>query len=151
MTFWGPKANKGRLTTTTRNQDLYWTGRDPSQDRRQRPVHPGVGERQGPHWCTRGDVCEGCERCLTPSAWEHFRRIGEAQEAKNQLHLVVRFLERQAEEKLGLTRELYTHHCNHPKLDPPLSQLVEWRENPRQLLLQSLLGKPQPTGAPSDL
>jgi hypothetical protein len=55
---------------------------------------------------------------LTPSAWEHFWRIGEAQEAKNQLHQVVRFLERQAEEKLGLTRELYTHHCNLPNVIP---------------------------------
>ena len=97
---------------------MYGTGRDPSPDRREKPVHPGVKERQGPHGCTRGDVCEGFERCLTPSAWEHFRRIQEAHKAKSQLHRVTRFLEKQAEEKLKLTQELYTHHCNHPNVIP---------------------------------
>ena len=63
-------------------------------------------------------MCEGCERCLTPSAWEHFRRVKEAHEAKNQVHRVTRFLGQQAEEKVKLTSELYTHHCNHPNVIP---------------------------------
>ena len=48
-------------------------------------------------------MCEGCERCLTPSAWEHFERVKEAHEAKNQVHRVTRFLGQQAEEKVKLT------------------------------------------------
>ena len=65
-------------------------------------------------------MCEGCERCLTPSAWEYFRRVKEAHEAKNQVHRVTRFLGQQAlaEEKVKLTSELYTHHCNHPNVIP---------------------------------
>ena len=43
--------------------------------------------------CPRGDVCEGCERCLTPTAWRHFLRLREAREANSHLTLVIRFLQ----------------------------------------------------------
>ncbi len=89
--------------------DLYWTG-SPSQDRMQWPVHPGVREHQGPHWCNQGEVCEGCER--------HFLRHREVCEARNHLNLVIEFLKQQAEGKLGLARAVLTHHCNHPNVIP---------------------------------
>ncbi len=63
-------------------------------------------------------MCEGCEKCLTPSAWEHFRRVEEARKAKNHLHRLVHFLQQQAEDKLKLTVEVLTHHCNHPNVIP---------------------------------
>ncbi len=91
-----------------------------------------------------------CERCLTPTAWRHFQRLGEARVAKNQLHRVVHFLEQQAEEKLGLARAVLTHHCNHQSVIPYYPEW--WRgETPKQLLLQGLSGHPQPPGDPSDL
>ena len=79
-------------------------------------VHPGVGERQGPHGCTRGDLCEGCERCLTPSAQTHWRGVEEAHRAKSHLFRITRFLEQQAEHKLKLTGDLLKLHCNHPNV-----------------------------------
>ncbi len=44
----GQRPIKEGLSNTTQNRDLYWTRRSPSPDRGERPVHPGVGEHQGP-------------------------------------------------------------------------------------------------------
>jgi hypothetical protein len=71
-------------------------------------------------------VCEGCERCLTPTAWRHLQRLGEAKEAKNQLHRIVRFLEQQFEVRIGLAKTVLDHHCNHPNVIPHYSEW--WRE-----------------------
>ncbi len=67
-------------------------------------------------------MCEGCERCLTPTAWRHFLKLGEACEAGIHLSEVIWFLTLQAEGRLGLARVVLTHHCNHPNMIPYYSQ-----------------------------
>ncbi len=63
-------------------------------------------------------MCEGCEECLTPTACRHFLQIRDASQARNNLSLVINFLTWQAEEKLGLGRAVFSHHCNHLNVIP---------------------------------
>jgi hypothetical protein len=64
-------------------------------------------------------VCQGCERCLTPTAWRHFLLLKEAHQARGKLNLVIEYLKQQEEEKL-----------QPPKRDPLLLQVVVEGETP---------------------